>query len=173
MKKILNLLLLLSFVSFVSCSSDDGDDGIVEPGANSTGNMYASIHGADFTADEVKAYKQTNFTYVEGTQEITSGVYSKVNIKIIVQDLKQPMLFGIGENGNGLIYYAHSTLTYTLKEGNTEVVYKGEYVDNLSLLDVTELTDKKISGTFGFRAVDNDPETQNLDIEEGKFNITF
>ncbi|OGU36190.1 MAG: hypothetical protein A2068_08270 [Ignavibacteria bacterium GWB2_35_6b] len=175
MKKISNLVLLFTIIFFVSCSSDDGEDTILEPGANSTGNMYASIQGVDFAASKVKAYKQTNYTYIEGAQDISSksGTYSKVTIRITVQDLKQPMLFGIGENGNGLIYYAHSTLTYTLKSGNPSLEYKGEYVENLSLLEITELTEKKISGTFGFRAVNNNTATTNLNVEEGRFSITF
>jgi len=170
-----HIFILLSVVLLLSCSSDEGGDSIVEPGSSSIGNMYAIIHGEDFTADEVKAYQQSNYTYIEGIQDVSnsSATYSEVKIKISIQDLKEPLLFGIGENGQGLIYYAHSTLTYTLKDDETAVEYKGHYVENLSLINITEYNDKRISGTFGFRAVDSDPESQDIDIEQGRFNITF
>lgn len=167
--KILLLILLL-----VSCSEDQSDSP-VEPGSSSTGQFNANIGSLEWEAETVSAYKQNNYTRVNGTQIIksTKSAYSSISVFIDILYLKEPKLFGIGEDGNGLNYSAHAKIEATLKDGSTVDTYIGQYIDGLSLLDVLEIDDKHILGKFEFRGFSNVNPTDSLEITNGSFNIKF
>lgn len=166
--------ILLIILLFVSCSEDKSDSP-VEPGSTSTGRFSANIGSIEWEAETVSAYKQNNYTRVNGTQTITStqSNYSSISLFIDILYLKEPKLFGIGEDGNGLNYSAHAKIEATLKDGSTVVTYIGQYIDGLSLLNVLEIDDKHILGNFDFRSFNNTNPVDSLEITDGSFNIKF
>lgn len=168
--KIKFYILIAILITLPACSEDNSNDTITEPGANSTGNMYAEIEGESFEADDVKAYHRNNFIIIEGTE--TDGNRTKL-IEILVRNLNEPRIYAIGEDGNGFIYNAKATYTEISANGDS-LIYYGQYFENLSLLDVTDLNNQNISGTFAFRASDKNLIDETIiDILEGRFNITF
>ena len=161
-------------VFFISCSEEKSDSPL-EPGSTSTGSFSANIDLLEWDAETVSAYKQNNYTRVNGTQTIVSSKseFSSISLFIDILYLKEPKLFGIGEDGNGLNYSAHARVEATLKDGKTIKSYTGQYIDGLSLLDVLEIDDRHIRGTFEFRGFIKEDPTDSLNITEGRFNIKF
>lgn len=172
LKSILKILLLIIFL--ISCSEDKTDTPL-EPGASSTGSFSAKIGSLEWDAETVRAYKQNIYTRVDGTQIInsTSSEFSSITVFIDVLYLKEPKLFGIGEDGNGLNYSANAKIEATLKDGKTIKTYVGQYIDGFSLLNVLEIDDKHILGKFEFRGYVKTDPSDSLNITDGTFNIKF
>ncbi len=168
MNKLLSIILIPLF--FISCSDDKSTNPSPEPGENSTGNMYAEINGQDFEAGEVKAYHQNDFVVIFGSQIIGNATRE---INILIRNLNEPRIYAIGEDGNGFIYNAKATLT-TISEASDTTIYYGQFVENLSLIDVTDLNNQNITGIFEFRASDKNSKNETMiDVLDGRFNITF
>lgn len=173
--KILDPIKILFFLLvFISCSEEKSDSPL-EPGSSSTGSFSANLNLLEWEAETVKAYKQNIYTRISGTQSITSSNsdYSKISLFIDILYLKEPKLFGIGEDGNGLNYSANAKIEATLKDGSTIKTYIGQYIDGLSLLDVLEIDDKHIRGTFEFRGYTKENLSDSINVMEGRFNIKF
>lgn len=172
LKSISKILLLLLLI--ISCSEEKSDSP-VEPGASSTGSFSANIGSLAWSAETVRAYKQNNYTRVDGTQIITSSnsEFSSIKMFIDILYLKEPKLFGIGEDGGGYNYSAHAKIEATLKDDETIKTYVGQYIDGISLLDVLEIDDKHILGKFEFRGYVKTDPSDSLNITEGTFNIKF
>ena len=170
--KLLFITILIFF--FISCSEEKNDSPL-EPGSSSTGSFSANLDLYDWNAETVRAYKQNNYTRINGTQTITSSssYYSSISLFIDILYLKEPKLFGIGEDGNGLNYSAHARVEATLKDGTTIKTYIGQYIDEFSLLNVVEIDDRHIRGTFEFRGFINGNPTDSLNVTDGRFNIKF
>lgn len=168
------LFIISLIILFISCSEEKSDSPL-EPGSSSTGSFSANIGLLEWDAETVRAYKQNNYTRVNGTQTITSSnsEYSSISLFIDILYLKEPKLFGIGEDGNGLNYSANAKVEATLKDGANIKTYIGQYIDGLSLLDVIEIDDRHIRGTFEFRGFIKGDPTDSLNITEGRFNIKF
>lgn len=172
LKSILKISLVILF--FISCSEEKSESP-VEPGSSSTGSFFAKIGSIEWNAETVRAYKQNNYTRVDGTQIITSSnsEFSSIKMFIDILYLKEPKLFGIGEDGNGLNYSANAKIEATLKDGETIKTYVGQYIDEFSLLNVLEIDDKHILGTFEFRGYIKTDPSDSLNITDGRFNIKF
>ncbi|MBN1301196.1 MAG: hypothetical protein JW995_08250 [Melioribacteraceae bacterium] len=169
---IVTVLVLIA----TSCSTDDGSSAIVDPGADSKGTFFAEIDGVQFSAHKVKAYRQSNFKVIEGIQSFdnpASGL-NEIAVKILIRNLNEPRIYAIGEDGNGFIYNAKATIDYISNSYNDTLTYYGIFLENLSLIDVTEITDDIITGTVSFRATDkNITDEKLIDLIDGRFSITF
>ncbi len=167
-----NLILTLAILFMLSCSSDENGT-TVDPGSNSAGTMLAKIDNFTWSASSVKAFKQSNFITLEGSQNLPeSSEIASIKITIIIKNVTQPTLLGIGEDGGGFIYNASSTVEYNYRN-NSQTDFIGQYVENFSLIEITDLNDTFIKGTFEFRASDKGSEPELIDIEDGRFQITF
>ena len=168
------LFIISLIILFISCSEEESDSPL-EPGSSSTGSFSANLDLLEWDAETVRAYKQNIYTRVNGTQTISSSnsEYSSVSLFIDILYLKEPKLFGIGEDGNGLNYSANAKVEVTMKDGVTIKSYTGQYIDEFSLLNVIEIDERHIRGTFEFRGFIKGDPTDSLNITEGKFNITF
>jgi hypothetical protein len=165
---------LITLLILFSCSKDETDSP-VEPGAFSTGIFFANIGGIQWNASTVRAYKQDIYTRINGTQEIadTQNKYSSITVYIDMLHLSEPKLFAIGEDGNGLNYSAYARIEATPRNGNPKEIYIGQYVENLSLLDVTGIDSERIRGEFGFRGYTKTNPVDSMNVVNGTFNITF
>ena len=169
----LNYMLLFILILLFSCSKDKKES-ITEPGQNSTGTFKAEIDGSRFDAYEVKAYPLLNYIVIEGEDETNREGYSKVWIKIFVRNLNEPRIYAIGEDGNGLIYNARATINYIDDANKDTLIYTGYFVEEFSLIDVTELNSRRISGKVEFLAHDKKAfNADTIDFREGRFSITF
>ncbi|MBL1211742.1 MAG: hypothetical protein HND52_00170 [Ignavibacteriae bacterium] len=168
------LAVILSLLILISCSKDETDSP-VEPGAFSTGIFSANIGGVQWNAGTVRAYKQGIYTRINGTQEIsdTQNKYSSMILFIDILHLNGPKLFAIGEDGNGLNYSAYARVEATPRNGDTKEIFYGQYVENLSLLDVTGIDSERIRGEFGFRGFTKTTPVDSMNVVNGTFNITF
>lgn len=171
--KKLFLFLILPLV-FIACS-EDKTDSPTEPGASSTGSFSADVGTIKWDAEVVRAYKQANYTRIDGTQLLsdTQNKYSSIKIYLDILGLREPKLFGIGEDGNGLNYSAHAKVEATLRNGSEVQTFYGEYIENLSLLNVTYVDDRQVRGEFEFRGYTKETPTDSLNILNGSFNLKF
>jgi hypothetical protein len=171
-KKITTLLLPLLIL--LSCSKDETDSP-VEPGAFSTGTFSANLGGQQWNAGKVRAYKQDIYTRLNGTQEITDmqNKYSSISIFIDILHLSGPKLFAIGEDGSGLNYSAYAKIEAMPRNGNPKEIFIGQYIENLSLLNVTAFDSEHIRGVFGFRGFTKTNPVDSMTVVNGTFNITF
>ena len=168
------IITLLTAILIISCSSDDNSNPVSTPGDNSTGTFIAEIDGQQFNASTVRAYPQQNFTVFEGEDATTKAGYDKVWVRILIRNLNGPRLYAIGEDGNGFIYNGKSTINFINTSNKDTLVYSGIFVEGFSLVDVTTLSSKRIAGTIGFRAYENNTsQLDTLDLRDGRFNITF
>ena len=167
-------IFLFTIVLFVSCS-EDKKDSPVEPGANSTGTITARIGTLNWRANEVSAYKQDVYTRINGSQEIqdTSNKYSSIQLFIDVLHLKEPKLFGIGQDGNGLNYSAHTRIEATLRNDGSIETFWGQYIENFSLLNITTIDERQVRGTFEFRGFTDTIPSDSINVTNGSINMEF
>ena len=169
-----HLVFLLIIIIFISCSKDEPNSP-VEPGSTSTGTFTAEIGPIKWEAETVRAYKQGVYTRIDGTQQIPDlqNKYSSIVIYIDILHLKEPKLFGIGEDGGGLNYSAHTKIVATLRTDDSEDTFFGQYIENFSLLNVTAIDERHIRGDFQFRGYTKDNPPDSLNVINGSFNIKF
>jgi hypothetical protein len=177
--KLLNIIfLILISITFISCKKNDTTVTPEEPGANSTGSFFATVKNQEWVADNVKAYEDLNYTYISGTENITNpnSIYSSIGIYIDLHHLQGPVDWGIGIDGNGLIYFAHARVEYKLKSDGSTITYIGRFVErefDFSHISVDVYNSKKIEGTLRFRASNAANFSDSLDVTDARFSITF
>jgi hypothetical protein len=177
--KVPNLILFV-FISltFFSCKKDDTTVTPEEPGANSTGSFFATVKNQDWDADNVKAYEDLNYTYISGIENIDNpnSIYSSIGIYVDLHHLQGPVNWGIGVDGNGLLYFAHARVEYKLKSDGSIITYIGRFVErefDFSYISVDVYNSKKIEGTLRFRASNATNFSDSLDVTDARFSITF
>lgn len=177
--RILNLFLLIFIsVSFFSCKKNDTTVAPEEPGANSTGSFFATVKNQDWIADNVKAYEDLNYTYISGIENISNpnSIYSSIGIYVDLHHLQGPVHWGIGIDGNGLIYFAHARVEYKLRSDGSTITYIGRFVErefDFSYISVDVYNSKKIEGTLQFRASNATDFSDSLNVTDARFSITF
>lgn len=168
------ILIILAIILLISCSEKKSDSP-VEPGENSSGTLSARIGSFTWNADEVRAYKQDIYTRINGTQEIqdTSNKYSFIKLFIDVLHLKEPKLFGIGQDGNGFNYSAHARIEATLRKDNSVETFWGQYIENFSLLNIITIDERQVRGSFEFRGFTDTIPPDSMNVTNGSISIEF
>ncbi len=170
------IAICLAALLALSCSKEE-EIAIVEPGSNSKGTLEALFNNSYWSAEKVRAYKEDNFTRINGTKQINdaNSNYSSATLYIDLLYLRTPILYAIGENGKGLIYNAHAKVVFTPKAGSTlrELEYTGQYIKDLSTINISKIDDEKIEAQFGFKGINKLNTKDTLMVEMGKMYISF
>lgn len=159
MPRFLRVLTLLALVPVLltGCdSSRDGDGG-------GSGTMSATVAGSPFEADGVVAVRSGTMIQVNGTQAGSGGNVTSIAILLMGQSAPGTVTLGGATNLSAVRYGSGNP------QSNPQAL--AEYTSQNGSVVVTELTDKKIKGTFSTTVRNSGGTTRQ--ITNGTFEGTF
>ncbi|MEZ4795717.1 MAG: DUF6252 family protein [Flavobacteriaceae bacterium] len=170
LKQFMLLVMTMSLVSLSSCSKDDDGGG---GGSAELGTIVAKIDGASMTSVEIATFASLN----SGTLQIqgnTGGTSSKaIVLTVIGFDGEGTYPLGGGANIFNVAAYQETDVDIS-NPTNPEVrIWQAPYDDTeVGEINVSEVTETYIKGTFSFSAKKSD-DNSIKNITEGAFNIEF
>ncbi|MEY8847433.1 DUF6252 family protein [Psychroserpens sp. XS_ASV72] len=171
-KNFMMLFMALTLVTFTSCSSDD-DGGDPAQTAASPGTITAKVNGTTVTSVEIATFA----TLASGNLQIqgnTGGTSSKAFVMNIV-GFDGEGTYPLGGGANIFNVASYTTTVVDLNDPtNPEVrIWQAPYDDTqVGEINISEVTETKIKGTFNFSAKNGDDDSIR-NITEGSFNIDF
>jgi hypothetical protein len=151
----LRSLFLLPLLLLAGC--DSGSSAEVD------GTMSASVAGTSFNADAVVAVRAGGMIQVNGTQAGSGG--NVTSIAVMLMNLNAPGTVTLGGATN------LSAVRYGSGNPQTNPQALVEYTSQSGTITVTELTDKKIKGTFSATVRNSSGTTRQ--ITSGAFEGSF
>ena len=156
------LLLAGTLIAFSSCSKDDDEDGNGDDNPNppATGSMTCKVDGADWTAGlAVVATKNGTLVTVTGNDS----------------NAKQLQLILYNLAGTGTVDLGGTPTNQNAGRWTAGIGQNDTYTTQLGVgsgtVEVTELTDTSIKGTFQFTA--KNPAGTEVAVTDGSFTATF
>lgn len=166
------LFILTLFVASVftfSCKSDDDGGG---GGSAAEGTISAKIDGNGFTSVEMATFATISGGSIQ-IQGNTGGTSSKAIVMTITSyDGVGTYPIGGGANVFNVASYVETEVDLSDPTNPNVVTWAAPYDDTqVGEINISEVTDTHIKGTFSFKAKN---EAQNIkNITEGSFNIAL
>ncbi len=154
MKKVLFLMAAVMILA-ASCKDDDGNP---NPIINPTAKLSCKIDGNSWSA-VTRVSTNTQGTFVINGSTLTSDA---LNITIVGET---PATYSLGTMQYGF------SATYSPVASNTDSVYQA--INGTVVLSEVNTTDKKISGTFNFNAVNVKNLSLTKSVTEGVFTALY
>jgi len=153
----------------VSCKSDDDGGG---GGSAAEGTVTAKVNGNGFTSVEMATFASIN----SGTlmvQGNTGGTSSQaIVLQIIGFDGTGTYPIGGGANIYNVASYTETDVDLSNPTNPDVVTWQAPYDDSqVGEINISEVTDTKVKGTFSFQAKNADGNIKN--ITEGSFNVNL
>lgn len=163
------LVVLMAFAAAVSsCKSDDDGGG---GGTAASGTVKAKVAGSNYSSEP----SFTTATLIEAngsrTISITANTLNGKNITIsVIGGFEGVGSYNIGGGAN---VFGNASYTEVDTSNPTDAqIWSAPYDDTVAgEINVSEVTDTNIKGTFNFRGKNEDGSLK--EITEGSFNVDF
>lgn len=171
-KNLFSLILMMTIVASslsVSCKSDDDGGG---GGSAAAGTIVAKVDGSNVTTIEMTtiAHISSGSLQIQGN---TGGTSSKAFMLTIVGlDGEGTYPIGGGANIFNVASYIETEVDLANPTNPNVVTWQAPYDDSqVGEINISELTDSNIQGTFHYKAKNADGNIKN--ITNGSFNISL
>lgn len=164
------ILSILVLVIISGCSKEDSP---VETSGAKKANGYirGEMNNGSWYSSSITIDEKNNTIFIKAVQTLTGNPnYSSSEINFRLINISQPILYGIGENEPGYVYFVKAD--YTLKGKNGSDVVYNAYHRDYSLMKINRFTENGIEADFNFIAYTNS-FSDSIDISNGKIDISF
>lgn len=163
------IVLIAASIFTFSCKSDDDGGG---GGSAAEGTITAKIDGDGFTSVEMATFATISGGSIQ-IQGNTGGTSSKAIVMTITSyDGVGTYPIGGGANVFNVASYVETEVDLSDPTNPNVVTWAAPYDDTqVGEINISELTDSRIKGTFHFKAKNADGNIKN--ITEGSFNINL
>ncbi len=166
--------IIISFllVAAVSCSKEENPASATADDL-ATGFILGKVDNNNWSADEIHASKRSSNTYITAlkfSEESNQDVSSEISFTL--KNLSQPGLFGIGEDEEpGYVYFVKASYVLRSQSGTEDRIYTA-YYRNVSLMNITHISDTRVEADFTFKAYLED-NSDSVFISDGVIKINF
>jgi hypothetical protein len=168
--KTLKKLSLIAFMALAIASCKKDDDGGGDGGA-AQGTITAKVNGTNFTsntaltvANQVNAGGNTTVT-IQGSDNSGKGIV------LIMNGFDGMGSYNIGGGAN--VFVTGSYVEANANNPQNSQTWMAPFDDNVAgEINISEVTDTKIVGTFNFTAKNTNNSTMR-EVTDGSFNVNF